>query len=113
MRISNEFNPSNPVSSADADRGFEVAVGRLLGIGVLISSTCLAAGLVLALARGDDGPARALLSAGLVLLMATPAARVVLSAISYLRRRDWLFASLTIIVLLQLLASVIVALRAR
>jgi uncharacterized membrane protein len=84
-------------------------VGRLLGIGVLVSSTCLAAGLVLALVRGDSGLARALLSAGLVLLMATPAARVVLSAISYLRRRDWLFAGLTLIVLLQLLASVIIA----
>jgi uncharacterized membrane protein len=38
---------------------------------------------------------------------------VVLSTASYLRRRDWLFATLTLIVLLQLLASVVVALRAR
>ena len=111
MRLSNLFNSTNAASSAEGDRGFEVAVGRLLGIGVLISSTCLAAGLVMALARGDNGPARTLLSAGLVLLMATPAARVVLSAISYLRRRDWVFATLTLIVLLQLLASVFVAFR--
>jgi len=112
VKDSNLFNAGNPGASGDADRRFEAALGRLLGIGVLISSSCLAAGLVWALARGDSGSAHALLSTGLVLLMATPATRVVLSAISYLRRRDWLFASLTIIVLLQLLASVIVALRA-
>ena len=35
----------------DDDRGFEAALGRLLGIGVVASSGCLAAGLVLALAR--------------------------------------------------------------
>jgi uncharacterized membrane protein len=111
VKDSNLFNEGNPVSSGDADLKFEAALGRLLGIGVLISSTCLAVGLVWALAHGDNGSARALLSAGLVLLMATPGARVVLSAISYTRRRDWLFASLTLIVLLQLLASVIVAFR--
>jgi uncharacterized membrane protein len=111
VRISNVFNPGNSGSSTDADLGFEVSVGRLLGIGVLVSSACLAAGLVSALVVGETRFARVLLSAGLVLLMATPAARVVLSAVSYLRRRDWLFATLTLIVLLQLLASVIVALR--
>jgi uncharacterized membrane protein len=111
VKISNWFNPDSPESSADADRGFEVAVGRLLGIGVLVSSACLAAGLVSALASGETGFPRALLSAGLVLLMATPVARVVLSAVSYLRRRDWVFAILTLIVLLQLIASVIVAFR--
>ncbi len=111
MKSSNPFNPGHPVSSADADRRFEAAVGRLLGIGVLVSTSCLAAGLVWALASGDNGRPRALLSAGLILLMATPAARVVLSSISYFRRRDWLFAALTLIVALQLLASVIVAFR--
>jgi uncharacterized membrane protein len=63
------------------------------------------------LAAGDSGPARALLSTGLVLLMATPAARVALSAVSYARRRDWRFVVLTLIVFLQLVASVIIAFR--
>jgi uncharacterized membrane protein len=111
VRISDLFDRGDPVSSAAADRGFEAAVGRLLGIGVLVSSACLAAGLVSALVGGDSGFSRVLLSAGLVLLMATPGARVVLSAASYLRRRDWLFAILTVVVLLQLLASVIIAFR--
>jgi uncharacterized membrane protein len=100
---------SSPTSSSDGDRRFEVAVGRLLGAGVLASTICLAGGLVTTVARGDSGAGRLLLSCGLVLLMATPVARVVASAISYARRRDWLFAILTLIVFLQLAASVIVA----
>ena len=99
----------NPMSTPDGDRGFEVALGRLLGIGVAASSICLAAGLVLTLAHAGGGPARVLLSAGLLLLMATPAARVVLSAVSYARRRDWVFAALTLVVLLELVATVLVA----
>ena len=110
MKRSNLFDPANP-ESPDSDRGFEMALGRLLGIGVLASTMCLAAGLLMTLAAGDSRPARALLSTGLVLLMATPAARVVLSAVSYARRRDWRFVVLTLIVFLQLVASVIIAFR--
>lgn len=99
--------PANP--SPDDDRGFEVAIGRVLGIGVAASSACLAVGLVMTLASGGGTPARALLAMGLVLLMATPVARVALSALRYARRRDWIFAALTVIVLLELVASIIVA----
>jgi uncharacterized membrane protein len=95
--------------SIDDDGGFEAALGRLLGIGVVASSGCLAAGLVLALARPTRGPQGLLLTIGLLLLMATPAARVILSAFTYLRRRDWVFAILTLVVLLELVASVFVA----
>jgi uncharacterized membrane protein len=94
------------------DRGFEAALGRLLRIGVIASSCCLAAGLVLALVsprHGLQGPQGELLTTGLLLLMATPAARVILSAFTYLRRRDWAFAILTLVVLLELVASVFVA----
>ena len=109
MSPSNLMGPENPESSRDHDRGFEIALGRLLGIGVLASTMCLAAGLVMTLAIGDGRPARLLLSAGLILLMATPPARVVLSAVSYARRHDWRFVVLTLVVFLQLLASVFVA----
>jgi uncharacterized membrane protein len=91
------------------DRGFEAALGRLLRIGVIASSCCLAAGLALALASPTRGPQGPLLTIGLLLLMATPAARVILSAFTYLRRRDWTFAILTLVVLLELVASVFVA----
>ena len=93
------------------DRGFELALGRVLGIGVVASSACLAAGLVMTLASAGSAPARGLLALGLVLLMATPVARVALSALSYARRRDWAFVALTLVVFLQLLASIFVAFR--
>ena len=96
----------------NGDRSFESALGRLLGAGILASSLCLAAGLVLTLAGPPGGVPYVLLTLGLVLLMATPAARVVVSAITYARRRDWTFAVLTIIVLLELVASVVAAFHA-
>ena len=99
-------------ASPNGDRGFESALGRLLGAGILASSLCLAAGLVLTLAGPSGGLPSFLLTAGLVLLMATPAARVVVSAITYARRRDWTFAVLTLIVLLELAASVLAAFHA-
>ena len=102
-------NANRPDSPPAGDQAFEVTLGWVLGAGVLASTFCLAAGLVTTLVRGESAPARLLLSAGLVLLMATPIARVLLSAFTYLRRRDWLFAALTLIVFLQLVASVIVA----
>ena len=49
--------------------------------------------------------------AGLIILMATPALRVLVSAIEYTGHRDWLFAGLTATVLLVLAGSLFVALR--
>ena len=89
----------------------EEFLGRLLGIGVKASSLCLAAGLLLTFAGGNQTVARALLTVGIVVLLATPVARVGASTVGYASRRDWLFVTLTFIVLLQLLASVVVVLR--
>ena len=70
---------------------FEVLLGRTLGIGVAISTALLALGLVLQLTVG--GPfASMLLQAGLLVLMGTPMARVLLSCLEYIRQRDWFFA---------------------
>jgi uncharacterized membrane protein len=60
---------------------------------------------------GQINPAsRTLLLVGLWLLMATPAARIVVSAVVYAQRREWVFVVLTLIVLMELAASVSVAL---
>lgn len=101
-----------PMTPQDDDRGFEMALGRLLGGGVMASSICLGAGFVLTLAGLAGGLARALLGAGLLLLMATPVARVVVSAVAYARRRDWMFVGLTLVVFLELVASVVLAFQA-
>jgi uncharacterized membrane protein len=98
-------------TSDDRDRRFESTLGRVLGLGILTSSMCLAAGLVLALTGAAGELSRPLLTTGLVLLMATPAARVFVSVLTYLYRRDWLFGVLTMVVFLELVASVIAAFR--
>lgn len=97
--------------TADSDRAFEMALGRLLRAGVLASSTCLGAGLVMTFINAGGELTRTLLVAGLLLLIATPAARVVMSAVGYLQRRDWVFSCLTLVVLLELAASVVLAFR--
>ena len=71
--------------------GFETLLGRTLRLGVAFSTTLLAAGLILALT--SPGPlADLLLQGGLVVLMGTPMARVLISCAEYVRQRDWFFA---------------------
>jgi uncharacterized membrane protein len=89
----------------------ELAIGRVLRAGVAASTVCLAAGLLLTLAGMDGRVARAVLLCGLAILLATPAARVLISFAEYVRKRDWLFVALTLTVLLTLLGSVLVAFR--
>jgi len=88
----------------------EKLIGIVLRAGVIISSTCLAVGLLLSLATGGGGLASVLLNAGIVVLLATPLARVVVSTVQYVSERDWTFATLTFVVLLELVASAVAAL---
>jgi uncharacterized membrane protein len=85
----------------------EVLVGRLLGAGGLLSATALAVGLVLDTVRPTRSWATPTLNAGLVILMATPVARVVASVVLFVQERDWLFAGLTAIVLAVLVGSLL------
>ena len=94
------------------DRGsspLELTIGRVLRLGVGASSVLLAAGLLLALIHEADGVAKIVLTTAIVVLLATPAARVAISVVEYVRERDWLFVALTLIVLLTLAGSVVVA----
>jgi len=94
-----------------SDRRLETAVGRVLRIGVATSSLCLAAGLGLSMVPSAAGPGHLLLNAGLIILMATPVGRVVISVGEYVLERDWVFVVLTTIVLLELMGGVFEALR--
>ena len=93
------------------DSRLDRAVGRVLNVGVTASSACLAIGLGLSMFAGTAGAARLLLNAGLVILMATPVGRVVVSVIEYAFERDWAFVLLTTIVFLELVGSLLAALR--
>ena len=98
---------SEPQSMKDLER----VLGRLLGVGVAASSIALAAGLAAWFVLGSSTIATFLLTSGVLLLIATPIARVVVSSIGYARRRDWPFVVLTLIVLAELVASVVAAVR--
>jgi len=89
----------------------EAVIGVVLRAGVMLSSACLAIGLVLSLSLGGAAPAAdLLLQVGILVLLATPIARVLVSIAEYIRERDWRFTTLTLIVLVELLASVVAAL---
>jgi uncharacterized membrane protein len=89
----------------------EHAIGVVLRAGVTASSLCLAAGLLMSFAgAGAAGASQLLLHVGILVLLATPAARVVVSFVEYAVARDWTFAALTLIVLGELVASAVAAL---
>jgi uncharacterized membrane protein len=91
------------------DDGLERIIGHVLLVGVVTATACLVAGLALSLMPAMSHPADAMLSAGLVVLLGTPIARVAASVIVYVAERDWLFVALTCTVLAELGAAVVAA----
>jgi uncharacterized membrane protein len=91
----------------------EVHLGRLLVTGVIASTVLLAIGLVFWLLSPQSPVALWLLNAGLIVLMGTPIMRVVVSFAEYVGMRQWFFAGVTIVVLVELSVTVLVALSRR
>jgi uncharacterized membrane protein len=79
----------------------ERTIEAVLMGGLLASAALLVGGLVLERA--------ALLRWGILVLMATPVARVVVVTVGLLRERDWLFAAVSLWILAVLGSSVWVA----
>jgi uncharacterized membrane protein len=98
------------VSTPNAPRLNRI-IGIVLRVGVTTSSVCLALGLLLLLAGAPGSPL--LLQIGLVVLLATPVARVIVSIVEYAVERDWMFTMLTVIVLAELTASLVAAMYGR
>jgi uncharacterized membrane protein len=91
----------------------EVHLGRLLMAGVILSALLLALGLTAWLSDPHGLAAVWLLNAGLMVLMATPILRVVVSFAEYVSMRQWFFAAVTMVVLVELSVTVVVALSRR
>jgi uncharacterized membrane protein len=98
-----------------AGRGVDLErlIAVILRAGVALSSCGLGAGLLLTLTGTAPATAAILLTAGILVLFATPVARVVASLVAYVAARDWTFALLTAVVLLELAAGVAAALHGR
>jgi uncharacterized membrane protein len=91
----------------------EKVLGRLLRIGVTLSTIALGAGLAASFLGANPALTAGLLTAGIVVLIGTPVARVAVSSMAFAGRRDWMFVVLTVIVLGELVASVVAAARGR
>ncbi len=116
------------------DHRVEVIIGNLLRIGVSLAALVVFAGAVVYLARHGGTAAdyrlfrgepsdlrtiggiwhdaialqgRGIIQLGLLLLIATPVARVAFSVFGFIEERDWLYVGITILVLVILLGSLI------
>jgi uncharacterized membrane protein len=105
----------SPEGSLTADASpfvrLEIHLGRLLAAGVTVSAILLAIGLGLWLFHPNHAAAMWLLNAGLIVLMATPIMRVVVSFAEYVSLGQWFFAGVTVLVLAELTITVLVALK--
>ncbi len=117
-----------------SDEKVEALVGRLLQAGVLVATAVVLIGGVMYLARYGSAPPnlrvfhaepdkfrtvggvvraaeaasrRGIIQLGLLLLVATPIARVILSAYAFARQRDYLYVGVTSVVLAVLLYSLL------
>ena len=117
------------------DERVEQILGNLLQVGVLLAALVVAIGGIVYVARHRSEPAghavfngepgdlrspagivqdalagsgRGIIQLGLLLLIATPVARVIFSVFAFARERDFLYVVLTLIVLTVLLYSLFV-----
>jgi uncharacterized membrane protein len=120
------------------DERVEQVLGKLLQVGVLVSALVVAAGGIVYVSRhrtepadhgifhgepGDlrspvgivqdalSGSGRGIIQLGLLLLIATPVARVIFSVFAFARERDLQYVVLTLIVLAVLLYSLFIGQR--
>jgi uncharacterized membrane protein len=115
-----------------SEKQTELVIGRLLQAGVILAATIVLLGGVMYLARGGEPAAhyrifngeredlrtvsgvlhdlphrrwRAVIQLGLLLLIATPIARVVFSIFAFALEKDYLYVGITTIVLVILMYS--------
>jgi len=116
------------------DQKMEIAMGHLLRIGVMLAASVVLIGGILYLKqmRGPHpdyatfhgaapdlrhpadvltllptGDSNAIMQFGLLLMIATPIARVIFGAIGFFAEKDWLYTAVSLIVLAVLLYSLL------
>ena len=95
-------------SDESLDR-LEHRLGVLLKAGVLSSAASLAIGLIAWFAAGPTTLSGSAMTIGLLILMATPILRVIVSLVAYIRMRDWFFVGTTVAVFVLLGITVLLA----
>jgi uncharacterized membrane protein len=97
------------MASLDPMSRLEHRLGRLFWLGLTLSAASLLCGLVLYLVAPQVVIGSRLLNLGLVILMATPLLRVVVSIAEYVEMREWFFVLTTLAVLLELSITLLYA----
>ncbi len=85
------------------------AMGLVLRIGTWVSTALLVVGIVLALAGPQMRAAETLLTAGLIILMATPVAHLLVALVDEITAREWSFVAIGALVLALLGGSLVLA----
>ncbi|UQS84152.1 DUF1634 domain-containing protein [Bombilactobacillus thymidiniphilus] len=111
----------------DEMRDIELLIGKILRIGVLVSVTVMILGIILMLIQGQGGYATktypttfvaifqgvvqlkpyAVMMLGAFLLILTPVLRVIVSIYAFLKEKDYLYVTITTIVLIILAIAMI------
>ena len=86
----------------------ETVIGWVLRVGVGLAALLSTFGLVLGAFTGLSAPMpRAAMRLGLLLLVATPIARVAFSAVGFAIKRDYVFVLITLVVLALLIIGLV------
>lgn len=121
------------------DKDVELALGKLLRWGVVLSSIVVLTGGIIYLSRNAgslphyhsfrglllpfhdlsdifkgiaEGNGRAIIQSGIILLIATPVARVLFSIIGFIKEQDWLYVLIASIVLAIIITSMLLGIKA-
>lgn len=131
-KIEPQFEPSQNFFKTETEQQLEAWLSKILQVGVLIASTVVLLGGILYLIRHGNEPAdyrifhgepsdlcfptgivkaawrgssRGIIQFGLLLLIATPIARVAISLSAFLRMRDFNYVAIALLVLISLIYS--------
>jgi uncharacterized membrane protein len=94
----------------DDSSRLEHLLARVFRTGTIVSGAMLAVGLLLSFVSPSSRATTLLLGGGVLVLLATPVARVLTSFLDYVWNHDWWFALWTGIVLALLASSFLTAL---
>lgn len=86
----------------------EIAVAQLLRIGVVIAAVLITLGLGGLLIGISQSVGTQLTTIGLIVLVLTPIMRVVAAFVVYLRQRDYVYASISLFVLMMLATGLLI-----
>ncbi len=116
------------------DKKMEIVMGNMLRYGVLISALFVFSGAVIYLVQhghekplyhlfsGEpyrfihlgqilkntfDGQARSIIQLGLLILIGTPIARIIFSIVGFILEKDYLYVTITVIVLMVIIISLV------